>query len=151
MLYYRPILSRKMMHKMTFRELVVKTYQLKTLTSFSTELVELTEQLFCQSKKELSTFFYLPTLQAACVKKGKKICMFKSILKISHSNYLQFCSKLPVKFAIFSISSLLLTSFFFLAFLFISKTWFNNLKPRIHSFFYKNNFIRTRASYLTKS
>ena len=23
--------------------------------------------------------------------------------------------------------------------------------PNIHSFFYKNNFIRTRASYLTKS
>ena len=37
---------------------------------------------------------------------------FKSILKISDSNYLQFCSNLPVKIGIFLKSSLLFNSFY---------------------------------------
>ena len=37
---------------------------------------------------------------------------FKNIVKISHSKYLQFCSNLPVKFAIFLKSSLLINSFY---------------------------------------
>ena len=49
-----------------------------------------------------------------------KIKCFKSILKILHSNYLQFCSNLPVKFAIFLKSNLLFK--FLLSFPFINKT-----------------------------
>ena len=37
---------------------------------------------------------------------------FKSILKILHSNYLQFCSNLPAKFATSLKSSLLFNSFY---------------------------------------
>ena len=55
---------------------------------------------------------------------------FKSILKISHSNYLSYCSNLPLKFAIFLKSSLLFNSFH-CVFLFINKIfWHNNFKTR---------------------
>ena len=55
---------------------------------------------------------------------------FKSILKISHSNYALFSINLPVKFAIFLKSSLVFKSFYCL-FLFINKTLLlNNLKTR---------------------
>ena len=37
---------------------------------------------------------------------------FKNILKISHSNYLKFCTNLPVKLAVFLKSSLLFNSFY---------------------------------------
>ena len=55
---------------------------------------------------------------------------FKSILKISHSNYLTFCSNLPVKLPIFLKSGLLLTVSIVI-FLLINKTLrFNNLNTR---------------------
>ena len=37
---------------------------------------------------------------------------FKSILKISHSNYASFCTNLPIKFVIFWKSYLLFSSFY---------------------------------------
>ena len=43
-----------------------------------------------------------------------RLRVFKSILKISHSNYLQFYNNLPMKFTIFLKISPLFNSFFYL-------------------------------------
>ena len=45
------------------------------------------------------------------------LTFFKSILKILHSNNLQLCSSLPVKFVSFLKSSLLFNSFYCLFYL----------------------------------
>ena len=70
--------------------------------------------------------------------KGKwSLTCSKCILEISHSNYLQFCSNLPVRFAIFLRSSLL----------------FNNSYPVVFSV-YKQNFmaenLKTRTAMNAK-
>ena len=54
---------------------------------------------------------------------------FESILKISHSDYLQFCSNLPVKFAIFFKSSLIFSVFIVFS-VYKQTSWFNVLKTR---------------------
>ena len=58
------------------------------------------------------------------------LTFFKSILKILYSNYLSFCSNLPVKVAIFLKSSLLFTSFYCLFCLQNKALRINNLKTR---------------------
>ena len=53
-----------------------------------------------------------PILKGTVMQIEKALTCFKSILKISHFNYLYFCSNLSMKFAIFLKSNVTFNSFY---------------------------------------
>ena len=69
-------------------------------------------KMWKQKFKYLLRAFQSAVLQIEKALINERFTCFKIIHKLSHSNYLKFCSNLPVKFAIFLKNSLLFSSFY---------------------------------------